>query len=98
MPILALENQEGTISWDGDPACFALRVRGDSMIGARIFDGDTVYIRRQDTVEQGQIAAVLIDGEADGVDLRNHYLYGERPFSIRDVRKWLADRPVYDVE
>ena len=34
------------------------------MIGARIMDGDLVFIRRQETVENGQIAAVLIDGEA----------------------------------
>ena len=34
------------------------------MVGARIFDGDLVYIRQQETVENGQIAAVLIDGEA----------------------------------
>lgn len=45
-------------------ADFALIMRGDSMINARIFDGDIVYIRQQDTVENGEIAAVLIDGEA----------------------------------
>ena len=45
-------------------ADFALTCKGDSMINARIFDGDIVYIRQQDTVESGQIAAVLIDGEA----------------------------------
>ena len=39
IPILAVENQEGTMPWDGDPNCFALRVRGDSMIGAAILDG-----------------------------------------------------------
>ena len=33
LPILAIENQEGTIPWE-DPSCFALRVRGDSMVGA----------------------------------------------------------------
>ena len=45
-------------------ADFALTCKGDSMINARIFDGDVVYIRQQDTVENGEIAAVLIDGEA----------------------------------
>ena len=34
LPILAVENQEGTMAWEGDPSCFALRVRGDSMINA----------------------------------------------------------------
>ena len=45
-------------------ADFALRCKGDSMIGARIMDGDIVYIREQPEVENGQIAAVLIDGDA----------------------------------
>jgi repressor LexA len=46
-------------------ADFALTCKGDSMINARIFDGDIVYIRQQDTVENGEIAAVLNgDGEA----------------------------------
>lgn len=43
---------------------FALTCKGDSMINARIFDGDVVYIRQQNTVDNGEIAAVLIDGEA----------------------------------
>ncbi|MGQ9589388.1 MAG: LexA family protein [Planctomycetota bacterium] len=42
---------------------FALRVEGDSMIQAGILDGDYVIIRRQDSVEDGEIAAVLVDGE-----------------------------------
>ena len=45
-------------------ADFALACQGDSMINARIFDGDIVYIKQQETVESGEIAAVLIDGEA----------------------------------
>ena len=43
---------------------FALRVKGDSMIGARIHDGDIVYIHRQDDVDDGQIAAVILGDEA----------------------------------
>lgn len=42
---------------------FALRVVGDSMINARIMDGDIVFVRQQDTVNDGEIAAVLIDDE-----------------------------------
>lgn len=45
-------------------ADFALKCKGDSMVNARIFDGDTVYIRSQSQVENGEIAAVLIDSEA----------------------------------
>ena len=64
MPILALENQEGTISWDGDPACFALRVRGDSMINAGILDGDMVVVRPQNSADDGQIVVARISDEA----------------------------------
>ena len=64
-PILAQENLEGDVDLpDHVHADFALRCRGDSMINARIFDGDIVYIRRQDEVDDGQIAAVLIGDEA----------------------------------
>ena len=64
-PILAEENIEDYISIPKDLAGdFALTCKGDSMINARIFDGDIVYIRQQDTVENGEIAAVLIDNEA----------------------------------
>ena len=64
MPILAYENQEGTISWDGDPNCFALRVRGESMIGAGILDGDKVIVRPQQTADDGQIVVARIGDEA----------------------------------
>ena len=64
MPILALENQEGTISWDGDPKCFALRVRGDSMIGAGILNGDMVVVRPQPSADDGQIVVARIGDEA----------------------------------
>ena len=64
-PILAAENMEGEVDIPKEiHADFALRCRGDSMINARIFDGDIVYIRQQDTVDNGEIAAVLIDNEA----------------------------------
>ena len=64
-PILAEEHIEEYIDVPKHiSADFALTCKGDSMINARIFDGDVVYIRQQDTVESGQIAAVLIDGEA----------------------------------
>ena len=64
MPILALENQEGTISWDGDPSCFALRVRGDSMINAGILNGDMVVVRPQTSADDGQIVVARIEDEA----------------------------------
>lgn len=64
-PILAAENLEGEVSIPDDiKADFALRCSGDSMIDARILDGDIVYIRQQPTVNNGEIAAVLIGEEA----------------------------------
>ena len=64
-PILAEEHIEEYIDIPRHiHADFALTCKGDSMINARIFDGDVVYIRQQDTVDNGEIAAVLIDGEA----------------------------------
>lgn len=64
-PVLAQEHIEDYVDMPSHiHADFALTCKGDSMINARIFDGDVVYIRQQDTVENGQIAAVLIDNEA----------------------------------
>lgn len=64
IPILAVENQEGTIPWEGDPGCFALRVRGESMIGAGILSGDLVVVRPQQTAMDGQIVVARIGDEA----------------------------------
>lgn len=64
-PVFADEHMDGEVDIPSNiHADFALRCKGDSMINARIFDGDIVYIRKQDTVENGDIAAVLIDNEA----------------------------------
>ena len=70
LPILAVENQEGTIAWDGDPNCFALRVRGESMIEAGILDGDKVGVRPQQTADDGQIVVALLGEEATVKRLR----------------------------
>ncbi|MBQ2934378.1 MAG: helix-turn-helix domain-containing protein [Clostridia bacterium] len=64
-PVLATENLDGEVTVPEEiNADFALRCKGDSMIDARIMNGDIVYIRQQPTVENGEIAAVLIDEEA----------------------------------
>lgn len=70
MPILAVENQEGTMAWEGDPKCFALRVRGDSMINAGILDGDKVVVRPQASADDGQIVVARIGDEATVKRLR----------------------------
>ncbi len=75
-PILAQENIDGEVDLpDHIHADFALHCKGDSMINARIFDGDIVYIRQQDDVDNGQIAAVLIGDEAT---LKRVYKYPGR--------------------
>lgn len=64
-PILAEQNIEDYIDIESAiTADFALRCKGDSMIGARISDGDIVFIRQQPDVDDGEIAAVLIENEA----------------------------------
>ena len=64
-PILAEEHIEDYVDLPGHiRADFSLTCKGDSMINARIFDGDIVYIRQQETVGNGEIAAVLIGNEA----------------------------------
>ena len=70
LPILAVENQEGTMAWEGDPSCFALRVRGDSMVGAGILDGDKVVVRPQHSADDGQIVVARIGDEATVKRLR----------------------------
>lgn len=63
-PILAVENLDGYVDTPEGIHCdFALRCKGDSMVGARIHDGDVVYIRAQDDIENSEIAAVIIDEE-----------------------------------
>ncbi|MDR5703770.1 MAG: transcriptional repressor LexA [Armatimonadota bacterium] len=67
-PILAVENIEDVfpLPWDfvrGEEV-FLLRVRGDSMVGAGIFDGDLLLVRRQQTAENGDIVVALLEDEA----------------------------------
>ena len=72
-PILAAENIEDNVEIpEHIHADFALRCKGDSMINARIHDGDIVYIRQQPAVNNGEIAAVLIGDEAT---LKRVYVY-----------------------
>ena len=63
-PRLATDTIEGHIPGDGESGCFVLRVRGDSMIGAGILDGDKVVVRPQPDAENGQIVVALLDDSA----------------------------------
>ncbi len=73
VPIYAEEEHESyAVAEGGVNADFCLRASGDSMIGARIFDGDIVFIRSQSEVNNGEIAAVIINDEAT---LKRVYYY-----------------------
>lgn len=64
-PIFAEQNFEAYVEAGANVhADFCLRAKGDSMIGARIQDGDIVFIKKQEMVDDGEIAAVLIEDEA----------------------------------
>ena len=67
-PLEAVEEIEGELFLDpsltGDGEVFSLRVKGDSMVGARIHDGDHVLVRAQESAESGDVVVAVIDGEA----------------------------------
>ncbi len=75
-PIYAEEEHESYVMAGAAPdADFCLKAVGDSMVGARIYDGDLVFIRSQESVDNGEIAAVIIDDEAT---LKRVYFYPEK--------------------
>ena len=87
-PIFADEDFEGYVEAGADiDADFCLRASGDSMIGARIHDGDIVFIKQQPIVDNGQIAAVLIENEAT---LKRFY-YDQ----ASDTVQLMAENPSY---
>lgn len=74
-PILAIENMDGSIKihrslLKNSKQYFALKVRGDSMEGAGIVDGDTAVIEQQSIVRNGEIAVVMLD---DSVTLKTFF-------------------------
>lgn len=88
-PIFANENFETFIDASEDiKADFCLTARGDSMLGARIHDGDVVFIKEQPLVENGQIAAVIINND---VTLKRWYYYPEQKKLILQ-----AENPKYE--
>lgn len=79
-PILAEENCEDTVQIDsfllgGHTKVFALRIKGDSMIGDGIFDGDYIFVRKQLHARPGSIVVALIEGEAT---VKRFYPEGDR--------------------
>ena len=75
-PIYAEEDKESYIVLGTNiKADFCLRAQGDSMIDARIHDGDIVYVRKQEAVDNGEVAVVLIGDEAT---LKRVYYYPDK--------------------
>lgn len=92
-PIWAEEQRGEFVSVSDDiDADFCLRAKGDSMTGARIYDGDIVFIRRQPTVENGEIAAVIIDNEAT---LKRVYFYRDKNKLVLNPENPAFDPLVY---
>lgn len=73
-PIIATESIEGYEHTEDNTIDFCLRVKGDSMIGARIYDGDIVYIDKSSVIENGNIVVALVDGE--NATLKRYFKYG----------------------
>ena len=95
-PILAVEEADETVDVpEWVRADFALTCKGDSMINARIFDGDIVYIKSQPEVENGQIAAVRIGDEATLKKV--YYTPGSNRITLRACNPLYADM-VYEGE
>lgn len=94
-PILAAEHVEDYLSWPksvGPEPTFALRVKGDSMIDAGIFDGDVVMVRQQPQANNGEIVVALIDDEAT---VKSFYLESGR-IRLEPANK--AYEPIYSSE
>ena len=91
-PIVANQEYETyVLASDNIDADFCVTAKGDSMINARIFDGDIVFIKEQPTVENGEIAAVVI---GDDVTLKRVYLYSNR----LELRPENPTYPVFNYE
>lgn len=71
-------------------ADFCLKASGDSMVGARILDGDIVFVRKQDMVENGEIAAVVVNNDSEAT-LKRLYYYQEKGLLILK-----PENPVYE--
>ena len=88
-PIFASEEHEAYIDASANiKADFCVTARGDSMTGARIFNGDIVFIKEQSIVDNGQIAAVIVDNE---VTLKRWYYYPEKSKLVLQ-----AENPKYE--
>lgn len=91
VPKYANEDRESYIMTGTNiQADFCLKAKGDSMINARIHEGDIVFIRKQDIVANGEIAAVVVNNDIEAT-LKRFYYYAERCMVILK-----AENPAYE--
>lgn len=91
IPKYANENRESYVMSGTDiKADFCLKAKGDSMVNARILDGDIVFIRKQDIVDNGEIAAVVVNNDSEAT-LKRFYYYAEKSMVILK-----AENPAYE--
>lgn len=89
VPIYASEDRESYVLSGTDiKADFCLKAKGDSMIGARIMDGDIVFCRAQEMVENGEIGVVIVGDEAT---LKRVYFYPDKKKLVLQ-----AENPQYE--
>lgn len=90
-PTYAAEDRESYIMTGTDiNADFCLKAKGDSMVNARILDGDIVFVRKQDIVDNGEIAAVVVNNDSEAT-LKRFYYYAEKSMVILK-----AENPAYE--
>ena len=101
-PILAVENYDGYVDFPvtmarGKANLFALRVMGESMIEAGIFDGDLILVQQQETARNGEIVVAMIDGFESEATVKTFYHEGDHirlqpenqsmsPILVKDVK------------
>jgi len=98
LPLYAEEHIEGYTytEMNGGAEYFALRVKGDSMNAARIYDGDTLIVRRQDVVENGQIAVVIVND--DEATVKRFYQTGNTITLMPQSTNHTHQPQIYDVK
>lgn len=97
-PKYAFEKQENYVrAGTGFKADFCLTARGDSMINARILDGDIIFIRKQEMVNNGEIAAVVVNNDREAI-LKRFFYYQEKALLILRAENPRYEDQIYQGE
>ncbi len=97
-PKFTNENRESYVMAGTEiDADFCLIAKGDSMINARIFEGDIIFVRRQDTVDNGDIAVVVVNNDSEAT-LKRFYYYQEKGLLILKPENPAYEDQIYQGE